>query len=114
MDAATLNTDVDTLLDCPHQPHHQNSDEDILLQHRLVVPKICITEGESDSDDTEEHSEATCTSVCEASCVKQDIDHAIHESVVEKDSEESASQQYRRPFMVYKGHRNARTMVSCC
>ena len=110
MDAATssMNVHVNTLSEYPHQPFHQSSNDDVIVPHRLVVPKICITENESDSDDAEEEA----TSVHELPQVEQEVERNVHESVIEKDSDEGQHQQYRQPFMVYKGHRNARTMVS--
>ena len=111
-DGDANNQEFDPMPDCPHPRFHQSCDEDVLMQQQLVVPKICITEGESDSDDTEEHSQVTDAHACECSYVQHYIDNAMHGSVIERAPEAGPFEQYRRPFMVYKGHRNARTMVS--
>lgn len=80
------------------------------MPRRLIPPRICIMEGESDSDDMEEESEAA--SGYELSHVKQENDEAMQDLGLLKKPEADPSRHFRRPFMVYKGHRNARTMVS--
>ena len=77
-----------------------NSTED-QVEGQRSVPTINIIEGETDSDDEDNQS--------------HDFKHMSHDPLKGGNGVKSAEEELRdclQPFMIYKGHRNSRTMVS--
>ena len=104
------------------QPTHNsasllNSDASVVVECRTTksaVPSIRIIDGDAtDSDDLrscDEHQES-CDRSHDGCHMTKDDSKLLEEEEEEVSTEDSYS-SFEQPFMVYKGHRNARTMVS--
>lgn len=104
-----------------------SGDTPIVIENRSLnsslsrtIPKINIIEDDTDSDDFEG---ATCNSTRKVSHDLEEASHdpeeetshstkmRTHNESADSESEGHVAGDHIRPFIVYKGHRNARTMV---
>lgn len=93
-----------------HPPNSSEASAAVSVETRALnrsmkeVPSINIIEGETDSDDVREAS-------CDRSTADQACDHSLKLGKEPASDVGNVGRDAIRPFMVYKGHRNARTMV---
>lgn len=83
-----------------------------------VVPSITVIEGETDSDDNDDDVDRTpCNHVGNSGDLSCDHNLKVASEEASRTAEDVVTQTGEDsfgPFMAYKGHRNARTMVCTC